>query len=225
MSSLWKNAASIFGNVLRYRSHSCAVFATSQSAGSVARTSTPGNLSMTDWKPLARPCAPVCPERALHRLDGDEVPLFGRDLLDESQLFRGRQLGVEPGDVDVEQPAPVLGGLFPLRAPGDLQADVRERGAQPPARVARAGATLSGGEEVDAAEGRDAGRRCGELEKIASAVLIAKLWMHGVPNFWLGAPNSGSNSCSPCAARSCSPGCRPARSRSRSSGRDQPART
>ena len=60
----------------------------------------------------------------VHRLDGDEVRPFRCNLLDESQLFRGRELGIEPGDVDVEQPTPVLGGLFPLRAPGDLQADV-----------------------------------------------------------------------------------------------------
>ena len=179
MSSLWKNAASIFGNVLRYRSHSCAVFCDVpirrigrqdldtgklvddrlEAFGASLRAGMSERALRHDDRALAadgvheRLCDRGAHELVVgskeredvdlierrdqrvhvnhrdpglnhpddrrgdrvdvHRLDGDEVPLFGRDLLDESQLFHGRQLS-QPGDVDVEQPAPVLGGLFPF---------------------------------------------------------------------------------------------------------------
>ena len=64
-----------------------------------------------------------------------------------------------------------------------------EKAARSRRRAARAGAPLSGGEEIDTAEGREAGRRRGELEQIASAGLKAKLWMHVRPHFL--APGSG----------------------------------
>ncbi len=60
-------------------------------------------------------------------LDGDEIPLLGRHVVDRGALLGGVELAVEPGDLDVEQLAPVLGGPLALRAPGRLQAGVGER--------------------------------------------------------------------------------------------------
>jgi hypothetical protein len=78
----------------------------------------------------------------LDGLNGDEVPVARRDLLQRSSLLGHGEPTVEPRDIDVEQPAPELGGLFSLRAPGHLQADVRERC---PKRFLRAAYGLAAG--------------------------------------------------------------------------------
>ena len=78
----------------------------------------------------------------LDGLNGDEIPVARRDLLQRSFLLGRGEPTVEPRDVDVEQLSPELGGLFPLRAPGHLQADVRERC---PKRFPRAAYGVAGG--------------------------------------------------------------------------------
>src|SRR5271166_517913 len=61
ISSLWKNAASILGYLVSSVSQMRATLVTSQSAGSSLSTWIFGNFETTEWKPLARPCAPVWP--------------------------------------------------------------------------------------------------------------------------------------------------------------------
>ena len=61
MSSLWKNAASIFGYLVSNASQMRATLVTSQSAGCSSSTWIFGNFDTTDLKPRARPCAPVWP--------------------------------------------------------------------------------------------------------------------------------------------------------------------
>ena len=64
------------------------------------------------------------------RLDGDEVPVLRRHVLDGRPLARRAQLAVEPCDVDVEQLAPVFRCFLPLRAPRDLKPGVGEGGLE-----------------------------------------------------------------------------------------------
>jgi hypothetical protein len=42
-------------------------------------------------------------------LDGDEIPVLGRHVVDGGTLPGRAQLAVEPGDLDIEEPAPKLG--------------------------------------------------------------------------------------------------------------------
>ena len=64
------------------------------------------------------------------RLDGDEVPVLRGHVVDRGALLDGVELAVEPGDVDVEQLAPILGRRLALGAPGGLQAGVGEGGLE-----------------------------------------------------------------------------------------------
>ena len=64
-----------------------------------------------------------CQRVDLDGLNGDEIPVARRDLLQRSSLLDRGEPTVEPRDVDVEQLSPELGGLFSLRAPGHLQAE------------------------------------------------------------------------------------------------------
>ena len=51
-------------------------------------------------------------------------------VVDRRALLDRVELAVEPGDVDVEQLAPIFGRLLALRAPGGLQSGVGERGLE-----------------------------------------------------------------------------------------------
>ena len=64
------------------------------------------------------------------RLNGDEIPLLRGHVVDRRALLDRVELAVEPGDVDVEQLAPIFGRLLALRAPGRLQSGVGESGLE-----------------------------------------------------------------------------------------------
>src|SRR5262249_5923820 len=64
------------------------------------------------------------------RLDGDEIPFLRRHVIDRSALLDSVKLTVEPGHLDVEELAPVLGGGLALRAPGGLKAGIGEGSLQ-----------------------------------------------------------------------------------------------
>ena len=215
-----------------------AILVTSQSAGVVSSTSTLGYFLTTDWKPRARPCAPVwpsapwvmmtlplppmastsacvteapmnslsgarklctsilssgaisvsmsitgmpasiilftgCGQRAdAEGLDGDEIPFLGGHVVDGGALLGCGQFAVEPGDVDVEQLAPVFGGLLALGAPGGLQAGVGEGGLQ---RLVRSRGLLGhiGGEgRVEPTEQGGAGHGgCGHPKEVATLLI------------------------------------------------------
>ena len=101
-------------------------------------------------------------------LDGDEVPLLGGHVVDGGALLGGVELAVEPGDLDVEQLAPVLGGLLALGAPGRLQAGIGEGGLERLLGAADAGILRHGGRDPDAAErGHRERRAAGHLEELA----------------------------------------------------------
>ena len=63
-------------------------------------------------------------------LDGDEIPLLRGHVVDRRALLDGVELAVEPGDLDVEQLAPIFRRLLALGAPSRLQAGVGEGGLQ-----------------------------------------------------------------------------------------------
>ena len=65
-------------------------------------------------------------------LDGDEIPFLRGHVVDRGALLDGVELAVEPGDLDVEELAPIFGGLLALGAPGRLQAGIGEGGLQRP---------------------------------------------------------------------------------------------
>ena len=64
------------------------------------------------------------------RLDGDEIPFLRRHVVDRRALLLGGEFAVEPGDLDVVELTPILGGLLALRAPRRLQPGVTERRLQ-----------------------------------------------------------------------------------------------
>ena len=59
-------------------------------------------------------------------LNRDEIPLLRGHIVDRGALLDGVELAVEPGHLDVEQLAPILGRLLALGAPGRLQPGIGE---------------------------------------------------------------------------------------------------
>jgi hypothetical protein len=57
-------------------------------------------------------------------LNGDEVPLLRSHIIDRGALRDAVKLAIEPGDVDVEQLAPIFSRLLALRTPCRLQARI-----------------------------------------------------------------------------------------------------
>ena len=59
-----------------------------------------------------------------------EIPFLGGEVVDRGALLGGRELAVEPGDLDIHQLAPGFGGLLALRAPCRLQAGIAQGGLE-----------------------------------------------------------------------------------------------
>ncbi len=59
-------------------------------------------------------------------LDGHEIPLLRRHVVDRRTLLGRAELAIEPSDLDVEELAPIFGGALSLGAPSCLQTGVRK---------------------------------------------------------------------------------------------------
>src|SRR5262249_37806734 len=97
-------------------------------------------------------------------LDGDEVPFLRGHVVDGGALLHGIKLAIEPGYLDVEELAPIFGGLLALRAPCRLQTGIGEGSLQ---RLLRSAGFLGECRKRGREEAGGAGDRC-ELEKIAT---------------------------------------------------------
>ena len=92
-------------------------------------------------------------------------------VVDRGALLDRVELAVEPGDVDVEQLAPVFRRLLALGAPGRLQSGVGERGLERLLRTARGLGERLGDHWVDAQsseQSRGAGACGRRLEQLAA---------------------------------------------------------
>ena len=125
-----------------------------------------------------------CGQRAdAEGLDRDEVPFLRGHVVDRGALLDGVELAVEPGDLDVEQLAPVLGRLLALGAPGGLQAGIGEGGLERLLRAAGRHACGQGRADAEDAKCRDrsAHRRDGEKVTPAFVQRVRHRFLLGQP--------------------------------------------
>src|SRR4029077_11930161 len=126
-------------------------------------------------------------------LDGNEIPLLRGHVVDRRALLDSIELAVEPGDLDVEQAAPILGRLLALRAPRRLQAGVGEGGFQRPRRLARFLGHGRGDERIEAEAAEQADRTAadrGALDEFAPRMahaFLPKTWRY---RRWLSLPRA-----------------------------------